>query len=200
MKARYTFRPLESWNRPRTPDSTRRRNPFSASWNDTLALLGSEITKLGGRDAIIELDMDASQIRLDGLPRSSARTNGFPGVMISFESRHGPLRYGSDSCTTWQQNVRAIALGLQSLRAVDRYGITVAGEQYRGFTAIEAKPADAPADAPRDVVERFAGPQGETSLKAWVRKAMFAAHPDHGGSAADWAALRAAAADLGVVF
>ena len=32
----------------------------------------------------------------------------------------------------------AIALGLQSLRAVDRYGITVAGEQYTGFNRCHA--------------------------------------------------------------
>lgn len=36
----------------------------------------------------------------------------------------------------WQHNVRAIGLGLQALRAVDRYGITSGREQYRGFAEL----------------------------------------------------------------
>jgi hypothetical protein len=38
----------------------------------------------------------------------------------------------------WQHNVRAIALGLEALRKVDRYGITRRGEQYAGWKALPA--------------------------------------------------------------
>lgn len=183
------FRPLVDWNRPRTAPGNRRHNPFSAPWSDTMSLLRSEIDKLGGSDIVIELDMDESQIRLDGLPRSGAKLRGdFPGVAISFTSKYGPLRYGSDSCTRWEQNIRAIALGLQSLRAVDRYGITVAGEQYTGFKAITAGPSDGLARrSPRDVIAHFAGcEQGSLSMRSWIRKAQVASHPDTGGSPEDF--------------
>lgn len=43
------------------------------------------------------------------------------------------LVYATDVCEYWQHNVRSIALGLESLRAVDRYGISKRGEQYAGF-------------------------------------------------------------------
>jgi len=45
------------------------------------------------------------------------------------------LVYATDCCQFWQHNVRSIALGLQALRAVDRYGISRRGEQYSGFRA-----------------------------------------------------------------
>lgn len=41
----------------------------------------------------------------------------------------------------WQINLRAIALGLEALRKLDRYGITSRGEQYTGWRAIEATPS-----------------------------------------------------------
>lgn len=43
------------------------------------------------------------------------------------------LIYATDVCDYWQHNVRSIALGLEALRAVDRYGISRRGEQYAGF-------------------------------------------------------------------
>jgi hypothetical protein len=36
----------------------------------------------------------------------------------------------------WRDNVRAIALGLEALRTVDRYGITHKAEQYTGVKAL----------------------------------------------------------------
>jgi hypothetical protein len=45
------------------------------------------------------------------------------------------LVYATDACEHWQHNVRSIALGLEALRAVDRYGISRRGEQYAGFRA-----------------------------------------------------------------
>ena len=56
-----------------------------------------------------------------------------PAVIIAFESKHGPLKYATDVFDHWHANLRAIALGLEALRKVERYGITQRGEQYTGF-------------------------------------------------------------------
>lgn len=45
------------------------------------------------------------------------------------------LVYATDTCGFWQHNVRSIGLGLEALRAVDRYGISKRGQQYAGFRA-----------------------------------------------------------------
>src|SRR5690606_24676973 len=66
-----------------------------------------------------------------------------PGVILSFDSKVGHLSYPCDTFTSWQDNLRAVALALEALRKLDRYGVTKRGEQYRGFLAIEATAAPA---------------------------------------------------------
>lgn len=132
------FRPLIAWPHPETKVAQRRsRWTFKASWSDTLALLQYEIERLGGANVIIGTFHREDDIRLDGWPRSGARVPEHPGVEVSFDTaQHGRLIYATDAVETWEGNVRSIALGLASLRAVDRYGISQRGEQYAGWKAL----------------------------------------------------------------
>src|SRR5258708_11366739 len=134
--ADYQFRPLGDWQGP----STRNRQwpRFKAGYQDTLDLLESEISKLGGRHIVLQVDLAERDIRIDGLPRSNARYGAHPGVVVSFESRFGPLRYATDEFAEWKANLRAIALSLKALRDVDRYGVSKRGEQYTGWRALPA--------------------------------------------------------------
>jgi hypothetical protein len=88
--------------------------------------------------------------------------------------------YATDVCERWEHNVRAIALGLEALRAVDRHGITRRGEQYAGFKAL---PPGGPS------VER-----GVQLIRdhGSVRAALLATHPDQGGDSAEFADVQAA--------
>lgn len=194
----YRFRPLTHWHQPETKNRTPAYR-FSAAWPDTLNLLGSETDKLGARLVVIEVDATEDEVRRDGMLRANARV-GFPGVRISFESRHGPLAYATDVYDGWKANVRAIALGLQALRAVDRYGITRTGEQYRGFTAL---PSGANTKMTREEAAAFlaAGQDGFTAAdllrdREAVRRAYRAAaklhHSDVGGNDALFAKVNEA--------
>ncbi|MDQ2624973.1 MAG: hypothetical protein M3Y20_07420 [Actinomycetota bacterium] len=153
---RYTTRPLSGWDGPRTPAGQRRsRWTFKASWSDTLDLLERELRHLDACDVVLEADFREQDLRLDGMPRASARQPEDPAVKISFTSKHGPLVYASDSCAFWQHNVRSIALGLEALRAVDRYGITRRAEQYSGWRQLGSGSSivtDAPMDRERAAV------------------------------------------------
>ena len=195
MPVDFTFRPLTTWPGPAT--ANRRRALFSASHSRTLDELDREVWLLGGRRAVVELDCDASQIRRDGLPRSDARIIG-PGVVLSFESKHGPVRFPCDTYRDWRDNLRAIVLAMTALRAVDRYGVTQRGEQYRGWTALPAS-TEAPMsheEAARVIIteagEAWYGDdyEGAVSLVAEgaqraeaIRWALKATHPDTGGNA-----------------
>src|SRR5690349_15087060 len=113
-------RPLVLW--PHAETRGRKRSQFKAAWSDTVWLLEREVGLLGGRQAVMQIAITEDDLRLDGRIRANARPT-HPGVVVSFESRHGPLEYATDVFDDWQDNVRAIALGLEALRKVDRYGI-----------------------------------------------------------------------------
>jgi hypothetical protein len=211
---RWQIRPLGPWLGPVTA-GRRSSGAFRASWDDTLALLDSEVTALGGEGpVIVQVDVKDIDVRVDGMLKSRARVGDFPGVIVSFESRHGPLRYATDayeqrwsgSLPGWQANVRAIALSLGALRAVDRYGVSKTGEQYAGWSALPAARAQGSewftTDA--EALAWMAGAAAETGIgtevstdrlyKALARRM----HPDRGGDPELWDRLDAAAKVLGL--
>lgn len=194
---RSVFRPLvmSSWQGP-TTDPSRRRSKwtFQAGWTDTMKMLDAEIEKLGADMFVIEADFRESDIRRDGsFPLANARPPAFPGIRVAFESRHGPLVYQTDTCVWWQHNVRSIALGLEALRAVDRYGITHRAEQYTGFKAIGGGSSNGFVDADDALrwlqspeVCGFAGAQG-VELSKLLKLVARRHHPDMGGDPTMWA-------------
>jgi hypothetical protein len=70
-----------------------------------------------------------------------------------------------------EANVRAIALALEALRKVDRYGVTKRGEQYAGWKALPS-PNDAILERGRQIIREHDGD---------VRRALAATHPDREG-------------------
>lgn len=132
-------------NRPLTDDLraklrlvTKRDSPFNTSWRTTLSLLTKEcehLLKPGAWEVVLMIDVDENMLRLDGELRANARPHS-PNCAIALESRNGPLIFPSAKFWDWRDNVRAIALGMEALRKVDRYGISPHGEQYRGWQAI----------------------------------------------------------------
>jgi len=140
---RYTVRPISdrTWQRPA---DARVRSPFDTSWATTLDDLERELNHLRAHDLIIEVDVQEYQIRNDGGIKGNAAAAS-PAVVVAFDTpRHGAMLYRSDRYTSnwksrlsdWQHNVRAVALTLAALRAVDRYGATETGQQYTGFKAL----------------------------------------------------------------
>lgn len=188
---RYVFRPLR-WTGPSTPASRRRsRWTFKAGWQDTLDLLGRELEHLHAKDIVIEADFREQDLRLDGMPRANARQPEHPGIRLAFESKYGPLVYATDSCAFWQHNVRSIALGLEALRAVDRYGVTKRGEQYTGWKELDSKPAViTPSEAWKTLralarVNEHLAPASLTEERI-ISLARRRSHPDYEGTSETW--------------
>jgi hypothetical protein len=197
----YVTRPLPAWTDPETIPR-RGAHVFRASWQDTLDLLADEIGKIDGKPPVVfQIDVQEADLRLDGMLRSNAKV-GHPGVVISFESKYGPLRYATDTYERqwghgldgWKANIRAIALALQALRAVDRWGVTKRGEQYAGWKALPpgGTVTFPTADAALRWMREMAS-MGEASAPRDVYRALARKlHPDAGGNAEDWDRLAAA--------
>jgi hypothetical protein len=134
------FVPLETW--PGKPTPKRRESTFRASYLNTLDLLEEELSKLKAKEILIQAFFTRDQLRNDSWPKTAAQPRDV-GVILSFDSPKGPLSFPCDTFNTFDCNLRAIALALQALRAVDRYGVTQGNEQYKGWARLPA-PADQP--------------------------------------------------------
>ena len=153
----------------------------------TLGQLEVELRALGAREVELLVAIAPADFRLDGKPRAQAKAM-HPGVILSFDSNVGHLSYPCDTFTTWQDNLRAVALALEALRKVDRYGVTKRGEQYRGFLAIEANAMPAGFTTTTDAIAFLASfsdaPRAaEVPPRLLLRLAQRRSHPDHGGTA-----------------
>jgi hypothetical protein len=181
------------------PTRSRRKHPFGRSytgtlnWSATVGLLERELRMLAGKNVVLQMAVTDDDIRQDGWIRSTARPS-HPGVILTFDSKHGPLSYPCDQFTEWQANVRGIALALEALRKVDRYGVTKRGEQYTGWKQLPPAGGTTPTltveaaaqilgyesgdedDAPRIIRDR--------EVFRWAyREAAKSTHPDkEGGS------------------
>jgi hypothetical protein len=168
-----------------------------------MSLLDRELSHLRARSVILAAGFRPPDLRLDGWPRAGAPQPAHPGVELSFDSRHGRLVYATDACTYWQDNVRSLALGLEALRAVDRFGITRRGEQYAGWKSLpgaaEGKGVVIPdADRAWGILLEAAGlasvPTSSTEydLDTAYRMAAKRTHPDQGGDGEAFIRVRAA--------
>lgn len=201
------FRALDVW--PGTMTKVRRRATFKAPWNRTLKYLEREVAHLRARGVVLSGAFRPDQITQDGSRPRSGETPSHPGVVVSFEAyidgKYVPLKYPCDTFFDWQDNVRAIALALDALRRVDRYGVTKRAEQYRGWAALPG-PLVTPEAMTIEDAERFfcaqVGAPIESSriridpeaFKYSYRAACLKVHPDSGSGRSEvWNLLQQAA-------
>lgn len=168
---RMTVRPLPAWPYAEQPA---RPATYQATYQRTLIDLERELEAIGASDVILGLVADERDVRLDGQLRAGA-TVRHAGVELSFDKPGtGRVTFHTDrhrgSSASWQDNLRAVALGLEALRAVDRYGITAGGQQYAGFAALTAGPGLE--ELGRQLVEQYGG----------INEALRATHPDTGAA------------------
>jgi len=178
------FRPVDQWPGKQTPPSNRRSGKFKAAYSKTLDLLERELAYLRAKDVVIQAYFAPSEIRNDGWPKSSARP-AQPGVILSFDAGKEAYSYPCDTFIDWEDNLRAIALSLEALRAVDRYGVTRGREQYQGFRRLGAPASIDSKVAAEQFLTQYSGlgiDDIRRDLDGAYRVAARKLHPDQGGS------------------
>ncbi len=177
------FVAVDHWPGTKTASAARKHSTFRASYAKTLDVLERELHHLRAKDILIQAYFERRDIRNDGWPRSSARPSE-PGVIVTFSVKTGTMSFPCDRFDGWEDNLRAIALSLEALRQVDRYGVTRNNEQYRGFAQLQ-EAAHGRASA-IDFFTRLTGwdrQQVQADPQGAYRLACRAVHPDvRGGS------------------
>ncbi|MBO6755791.1 MAG: J domain-containing protein [Roseibium sp.] len=163
------------------------QSPFW-SFAESRDALVVELERLGARNPVLSSNF---QLRLDGLPSGSASRPADEGIAIFFELKGRPMVMACDVHVRAEENMRSLALSIEAMRALERHGGGVMMEKaFDGFAALPPPSSDnrphwsAVLDLPRNATR-------SDIEKAFKHKAR-AAHPDHGGSNAQMAALNAA--------
>ena len=190
--AELTSEPLGAWPWPETASLERTYSRFKAAWSTTNWELRRELAMLGVAQGVLEVDV-ADPLRgigkRDRVVLEDAKVKS-PRVALRFAHPYqGPLVYHCDQYLDWKDNVRGIRLGLEALRAVDRYGITSSHEQFAGFKALPS--TTGPTMTATRAAELLRTEENDTRsilgdaevAKRAVRWAVKHAHPDVGGSA-----------------
>lgn len=179
------FVPIDKW--PGVRRAFHKESSFRVTTSRQLDKLEEELNKLGARDILVQCALKRDDIRNDGWPRHGVKPP-HPGIIISFTDKRGnELSFPCDTYWDWFDNLYAIALSLEALRAVDRYGVTKSAEQYQGWRQLEAP---GKVDTQGWAYEHLAR-VAETSVESLkedpaavdlaYRAAVRKTHPDHGG-------------------
>jgi hypothetical protein len=205
-----TFRPIGTMPADWSPANAERpASPFDSTYTQTMNLLDRELSHLGATDQFLQVEAGTNGVRVDGQLRANAVVT-HPGVILTIETKSmGTLVYDTDKYgrrawernanPAWQENLRAIALGLEALRKVERYGIAKRGQQYAGYAQLGAgiplgpgEVAPMSVDTARQVLADGAGwsgsdvPHSLADRNVWesaYRQAVKRHHPDTGGDA-----------------
>lgn len=147
-------------------------------WSATIRLLRKELKFLDAKNVVLHMAVPLAAISMDGTLKGGRLGPSHPGVILTFDSKYGPLSYPTDRFQFWRANVRAIAVSLENLRRVDRYGVTNTGEQYSGFKQLAAKTGSVD---PRELIADWTGWSIEgvrAEPERALRIAKRASHPD----------------------
>jgi hypothetical protein len=220
------FQPLTQWprGRERTPATGRERAKFKTtgkyqennpgfptqgsrfvpgkpmSLERTLDDLDRELYHIDAKDVVVQVDVENERnFRQDGGIRADARTKS-PAIVVSFVRNKVPTVFATDHFDRWTDNLRAIVLGMEALRKLDRYHIVKAGDQYRGWQALPSATTAALSTeaAARVIAARIADVVGGIDAaarrilaereyaKTSIRSAAARSHPDAGGREDDF--------------
>ena len=164
----------EGWQRM-TTSRTRLpgRMPFGMSRNRLI----HQLRLLGAKNYVLSTNVP---VRRDGLPYADFRRPSDPGVAVYFEYRKRQMCLACDRYALIEDNVRAIALTIEALRGIERWGASDMMERaFMGFTAL-------PENSTRSWREVF-GFSGTDSIRLdevndRFRKLALERHSDQGGS------------------
>lgn len=153
-------------------ENARFRVTFRRAREDLL----EELRRLGARGVILSTNIPT---RNDGLPYAGERNPDDPGVAVYFTLAG---KSHAMSCDRWRQaadNVKAIAMTIEAMRGIARWGSQEARDQaFRGFQALPPSAVDWRAVfsfMPNEVVSL-------DMARTVYRGMALRAHPDRGGS------------------
>ncbi len=164
---------------PRTKD--RQSAPYRATYATTIKDLVANLRLLSAENVVLSSN---APCRSDGMPFSDAAQVKIkdPGVAVYFHRKGHQQVLACDRWLTVLDNIRAIGLTVEALRAIDRAGATEL--LNRAFTGFKALPPQGSVVVTQPQWWHVLGVQSladAATIKAAYRKLAAQHHPDVGG-------------------
>lgn len=194
------IRPILKW--PGEENKYPTYSQFKVGYRDTLTQFEKEIEMIGGDPSSITIEMriNAHQLTLDGTRLRADAKPDKPGIIVSFNRYKSKivegktvtsvqtLSYPCDAFNTWQDNLRAVVLSLESLRRVERYGVFKYDDIVNRLALPSAEGSVGTRESAAEFLEKHSAVSAkeilfsETARASAYRKAAFTTHPDRGGN------------------
>lgn len=186
-----------AWPAGKSVTRSRRRSPFGRNHTVTSGIedIRRNLKLMGARNVVVTSNLP---MRNDGQPSGSASipSDVSRGVAVYWTVDNNPHVLACDVYFRVEENLRAIALSLEAMRGIERWGAVQAAQMFQGFQSLPAGDAVVAQRPWRDVLaEGGAFPAGLPAAdqlaiaKARYRRMIQQVHPD-AGAAADMAATQ----------
>lgn len=168
--------------RPRTERHRREMAKFKASFARARDDVLHEIGLLVGRYTVASVIISTNTaLRRDGLPLAGQRQPEDPGVAVYFTYKKKQVCFACDRWNKIEDNMRAIALTIEALRGVARWGTgDMMDAAFRGFTALPSPGSTS--RTWRTVLELGASERSLDRARDNYRRLATIRHPDKGGT------------------
>lgn len=162
---------------PRTAAGKRRRaSNFKRSMARACQDVEHEVRMMQASGLVVSSNVE---LRIDGFPRSGRVAPGDPGVAVYFTRKGVQLVFACDAYGLVEQNLQAIAMHLEAMRGMERWGVGTLDQAFAGYQAL---PETAGEDPWFKVLGLEDAPRSTSDLQEAYRAAARRAHPDTGGS------------------
>jgi len=174
--------------RPRTPERERVPSRFDVTLSRAVSALYTELGRIDARMIVVSSNLDGYEKAGVWRPYSHAKAPDDPGVAVYFIIDSQSTAMACDKWPIVRDNIRAISLTLESMRAMDRWGSSSRRQQFAGYKALAPSHSDWRTVLGFSMSERPTGDE----LRGRHRFLARAMHPDLGGSHADMTKLNLA--------
>ncbi len=192
MREPFPLQWPDGWKR--TAPELRARSRFYLGFADALRTMRAELERIGAANVVITSDLP---VRRDGLPYAQDPRRGTdPGIAVWFQLGGQERVWACDRWLSPAENLRAIALSIEALRGLERWGAgDVVTRAFAGFNALPPGPEPPPTSNPapdwravfgRDIAvlydrKTYNAAMTLRAIRQRYHEAMRSAHPDQGG-------------------
>lgn len=183
--------PLQ-WPAGRARTTKKKNDPFKMPSAKIKFELARELKLMKVGDFVISSNL---MVRRDGIPYANQREPEDPGVALYFTRKGSEICISCDQYVSVDANLRAISKTIEAIRGMERWGTEeMVDRAFTGFAALPESTIIPPAPdrVKRDWwvvlgVDRYAD---APTVKQAYRHALSLAHPDAGGTDADFQEVR----------